>query len=244
MDVDGDGLPDVGGHDAYGNADYSGPGGTTYDAIAIGFSHDNGGHDASFGSVTSNGQFAVQHSHSHMVNGPDGVLSREIELVDKDTRLFIARGVKHGDIDVWAVLAQVAPRLNLVRLDQIRPALDGIKITKEELADQADPWREPYDLINSPPPGWYAGATGRTKMELQIWQVGTRTDNWDKFRASILSLLGWNQLKKTAGFDKKARTYFEVRKVTWCFRETQDFSTVFSLYIHSSNVWQSYFREY
>lgn len=242
MDMNGDGMPDTpSGHDAYGHADFTGPGQATYDAIGIAHSHETGQSHISLGSVSGGAHFEGHHSHELSSAGPDQI-SQRIKSTE-DRRFFEAHVTAHGAIDVMAAFAQIAQTYDVIRIDPTRPALDAYKERIEELSD-SQPWTPPYHVEKDPPEGFYPGATGSTNLEIQIWQVGIRADTWDSFFAWVLDGLGWKRLKSAPVYDSKARTYFVVRCATLEYDQTKDFETYFSIFIKSQLIWHRYFGEY
>jgi len=145
-----------------------------------------------------------------------------------DQRSFVDHVVAHGSLDVMMELARFAPQLDLIRLDTIRPNMDSVDMVKIGIADW-DAWSTPYSG-KVMPHGYYPGATGRTILERQYWQVGIRDKSWTKY----------SPIK----FDRKAMTFLQIDLTQWDYFEAGDFETKFEVRIVSLPVFDPYTQSY
>jgi len=251
------GMGSHSGHDAYGNPDAGGAGHSTFEALSIGFSHQDHahGHFSGFG-VMAHGQHCQSgpsgsghdsHSHSHNQQARSRQercdVAPEVPNFHGERRMFVAHVVAHGDVDIVAHLPRICKKYDVIRLDTFRPSMNGEDRVEYQLADD-QPWLPPFDVENQPPAGWYPGATGSTRFVKQIWQVGRRPSVWDKGLAASLRMMRKHEWVSDPQYDPQAKTFFEVGVVTWNYKETGDHDTLITIRIASQLVWQRYFGRY
>lgn len=258
MDMDGDGHPDFA---FGGDLDLDGPedhgGDATWDAVVMGFCHDpdNDGPDY-YNPYHYGHQQGSGGGHANIDHGPLGVPDvakdggRRVRKMagagpagsqtgDKpaesrpnmNTRIFAVHVAAHSPVDVVRVVEQLGKNLGVIRIDTVRPNMNGARDTKLVLADN-DPWNEPYDLVNKPPAGYIPGLTGMTTFIKQAWQVGVKKGIGPITRA----------LSNEYMFDKDAMTYIELGIVSWYFKETSDYSTLVIIKVVSLPVWDTVYQ--
>ncbi len=180
------------GHDAYGNADYSGDGQVTWEALSIGYSHqgDNHGHFSGFGMMAHGNHCGDSRAALLTPRTATPAVSRrtspiaayvapDVPNFHGERRMFVAHVVAHGDVNIVDHLMRICKKHDVIRLDTFRPSMNGEDRTEYSLADD-QPWLPPYDIESSPPAGWYPNATGSTRFIKQVWQVGRRPSVWDR----------------------------------------------------------------
>ncbi len=213
----GHGLHHGGGHDSHG-------GHATHEALFVAFSH-GGGHSGvhGFGHHASN-------AHTHDLHAVHlGMGRQDTKGAESDDnadhpgaiRTFVVHVANHGQPNILTEIERIARRHDLLRIDQFRPNFDPVDVLKHELADWTA-FSEPYQGINMPE-GYYPGATGRTRIIRQYWQVGKRP--------RMIAI------KTLPQFDNKASTFIEIAVVQWRYDFTGDYETKLVLTIGSLPVW-------
>lgn len=214
------GIHHGGGHDAHG-------GHATHEALLVAFSH-GGGHSG----VHGFGHHAA-HNHTHSMHAVHLGLGRqdtkgvESDEVNADhpgaIRTFVVHVANHGQPAILTEIEKIARRHDMLRIDQFRPNFDPVDVLKYELADWSA-FSEPYQGINMPE-GYWPGATGRTRIIRQYWQVGKRP--------RLIAL------RTPPQFDNKASTVIEISVVQWRYDFTGDYETKLVLNIGSLPVWDT-----
>lgn len=267
MDANGDGQDDghghdagLGGHhsahDAYGNVDHAGPGQATWDALSVGYSHGSGHEYNGFGMVAGGSHCGGAHGGvAHQAHTHAGPQSQTVVLhddrcdvpparqVNDERRIYVAHVIGHGDVEMTWALNRIAAKYDVIRLDTFRPSVNGEDRLEKELADD-EPWLPPYNVLATPPGGWYPGATGTTRLVKQVWQVGKRPSLFQKGLVYALRKMRKHDWVTKPEYDNKAKTTFEVGIVTWNYRETGDHDTLITIRIVSTKVWQPYLGLY
>ncbi len=223
-------MSDYGDHglDGFGHGhglDHSGGdlhgGHATHEALLVAFSH--GGH--SEGVLHDFGHHAsTAHPHSMQVvhlglgrQDTKGAETKEDAEHPGEIRNFVVHVSSHGQSAICTEIEQITRKLGMVRIE-FRPNFDPVDVLKYELAD----WTasEPYQHINMPE-GFYPGATGRTRIMRQYWQVGKRPRMFNTLPV----------------FDKSASTYIEISIVQWRYDYPGDYETKLVLSVGSLPVW-------
>lgn len=208
----------------HGGGDSHG-GHATHEALFVAFSH-GGGHSG----VHSFGHHA-SHAHPHNMSvvhlgmGRQDTKSATDSNSDEDhpgeIRTFVVHVANHAQPAILAEIERIARKHDLLRIDQFRPNFESVDLLKYELADWSA-FSEPYQHINMPE-GYFPGATGRTRIIRQYWQVGKRPRLF--------------ALNTRPVFDKDASTFIEIAIVQWRYDYTGDYETKLMLTIGSLPVW-------
>lgn len=197
----------------------------THEALLVAFSH-GGDHSG----VHSFGHHA-SHAHPHNMQVVHMGMGREDTKGATDSksdeehpgeiRTFVVHVANHGQPNILEAIQRIAHRHDMLRIDLFRPNFDPLDVLKYELADWSA-YSEPYQHINMPE-GYFPGATGRTRIIRQYWQVGKRPRMF--------------ALKTLPVFDKDASTFIELSVVQWRYDFTGDYETKLVLTIGSLPVW-------
>jgi hypothetical protein len=211
-------------HSHHGGGDSHG-GHATHEALFVAYSH-GGGHSGvhSFGHHASNA-----HPHNmqvvHLGMGRQDTKGASDSDCDQEhpgeIRTFVVHVAHHGQPAILSELKRITQRHDLLRIDLFRPNFDPVDVLKYELADWSA-FSEPYQHVNMPE-GFYPGATGRTRIIRQYWQVGKRPRLF--------------ALKTPPVFDKDASTFIELSVIEWRYDFTGDYETKLILTIGSLPVW-------
>lgn len=145
-------------------------------------------------------------------------------------RGYAVHVAKHSQVAFLTRFQQVARDLGLIPLD-LRPGLEpSSSLVYEILA--LDAWEHLEELnggikrdveiwgARANSLGWYPGATGRTQLFRQKWQIGKRTHSFAQ-----------------PAYDGSAHTYLELAVVQWTYLESCDFETLMELRIISQLEW-------
>lgn len=204
---------------------HSGHGGhVMHEAVMLSFSHGAHGHGIHLSHVGAHSSFAHGHAAQASAVGRQGDPKAQKKAFEEavagnlEHNSFIVNVSLHGNVDMASVFAAIAPKLDLVRIDSLRPGLDNIDNLKFEISDW-DTW-DPRSNTGDKPGGNFPGARGTTAFRRQFWQVGKRKG-----------------LSRKVQFDPHASTYLEVSWLVWRFEQTADFDTRFDVRVLTVPVW-------
>jgi hypothetical protein len=145
-------------------------------------------------------------------------------------RSYLAYVDRHGQFDVMCELEKIGAQFGIILLNRFRPNFDEVDLVKYKILDR-QAWRqvqaeeggvvaqEVYCACDSEAaPGWYPGATGRTHLRRQHWQIG-RVQGLGIYAVPV--------------YDPNAHTYLEIEVTDWSYLEAGDFATAIEIRIVS-----------
>ncbi len=214
----GDGIYGDGHLDHHGNA-------STWEALHTACSHGGNHLDMHI--------FNYHHGDAHLHNthfvhlgvGNQDTTSAPASKSSQDDpdeiRTFVVHVANHAQSAIRQEIEHNARMHDLLRIDLFRPNFDAIDELQCELTEWSPPM-EPHQQADVPR-GYFPGATGRTRIIRQYWQVGNRP-----------GLLVHNALPV---FDTDASTFIELSLIEWHYNFTGDYETKLAVRVISLPVW-------